>query len=178
MKNILLSLTLFIVTSCISLTNPKIEAEYRPFLSSFIKEGRIRGVRLNTDNLTIESANLKSEENPQIAGVCIVDAAYFRPRVYIDRDFWAWADEDTKEALIYHELGHCLLKRGHIELMDLISDKELSLMHPFPPTGPTYGNNRDYYVNELFRNADYTIKMSVLPVTFKDIVCLNLQDCL
>ena len=33
--------------------------------------------------------------------------------VIIDKDFWASASENSKEMIIFHELGHCYLERGH-----------------------------------------------------------------
>ncbi len=34
-------------------------------------------------------------------------------RVIIDTDFWNKASESSKEMIIFHELGHCYLARGH-----------------------------------------------------------------
>lgn len=33
--------------------------------------------------------------------------------VIIDREFWASASENSREMIIFHELGHCYLARGH-----------------------------------------------------------------
>jgi len=35
--------------------------------------------------------------------------------VIIDKNFWASASENSKEMIIFHELGHCYLERGHTD---------------------------------------------------------------
>ena len=33
--------------------------------------------------------------------------------VIIDANFWTAASDNSKEMIIFHELGHCFLERGH-----------------------------------------------------------------
>lgn len=35
--------------------------------------------------------------------------------VIIDKNFWVSASENAKEMIVFHELGHCYLERGHTD---------------------------------------------------------------
>lgn len=71
--------------------------------------------------------------------------------VYIDREWWedTWTDESDKAVLIFHELGHCALGRGHLDDYDYIKSQYVSIMNSFN-IGNWYEGNEDYYDFELF----------------------------
>ena len=76
---------------------------------------------------------------------------YKKLQIDIDRNTWESLDEFKKEALIFHELGHCILKRrGHIN--DVLREGvPVSLMHKYWAQH-IYEANREYYIQELFEN--------------------------
>ncbi len=115
------------------------------------------------DTLTITFSKLAEEE----AGRCQWN--FFSGRhVFIDPLAWKFMDDGTREALILHELGHCLLRRDHVEGMAHIAlqsnnssdsgnekvENEFlgpkSLMNPSALPSSTYFRNQPYYLKELF----------------------------
>lgn len=61
--------------------------------------------------------------------------------IEIDRLFWSTASEKDREVLIFHELGHCDLNRGHVEN---------SIMRPYHLNGYIFSQNETLYLQELF----------------------------
>jgi hypothetical protein len=54
------------------------------------------------------------------AGSCYHSPSTNSDRILIDVKYWAMYDDTAKELLVYHELGHCVLKRRHVEDHDSI----------------------------------------------------------
>ena len=74
----------------------------------------------------------------------------FFPIVLIDRDFWSFASNPEREQLLFHELGHCLLWRGHTS-KTFRDGRPISIMNPVLILSDyEYMSNREYYLNELF----------------------------
>ena len=68
--------------------------------------------------------------------------------IRIRQDWWQNASLLSREALILHELGHCVLGRGHND--ELFPDgREKSLMNSYLLRDRVYGPNREYYLKEL-----------------------------
>lgn len=103
-------------------------------------------------------------------GVCI-QGTNQTPVIQINATFWANASDQGKEALVFHELGHCILQRSHVKVVDnnyvpasimfpcasvyndtagqgnvtcngIHTNVELDVM--------SYQANRNVYINELF----------------------------
>lgn len=74
------------------------------------------------------------------------------PRIILNTVKWNVFNEWEREALVFHELGHCLLHRDHVESMVSRDEKMIpkSLMFPYLLSWETYLLNRDYYLEELF----------------------------
>lgn len=88
--------------------------------------------------------------------------------VIVDTNFWAKASIDSKRALVFHELGHCYLNRGHrinyyqgpyahydrglIPLWDYATHANwpLSLMHRSLISDVKFHQENDFYLRELF----------------------------
>lgn len=78
-------------------------------------------------------------------GVC---RRYYR-EVYLSRQFWQNATDIEKEMLVFHELGHCVLLRGHRDDNDSWGHPN-SVMRWKVFDSWIYETNRDYYIEELF----------------------------
>lgn len=80
---------------------------------SFEEEGRLRGLEidLRAEGITAEISEIASSG---VAGLC-----QFVPElpnaITIDATFWANSSAEFKEFVVFHELGHCFLDRGHLE---------------------------------------------------------------
>lgn len=69
-----------------------------------------------------------------------------------DIEQWASASDLRREEIIYHEIGHCLLGRGHDDRTYLNSGvpTPVSVMHPLAfGDMPVYSEQHEYYLNEL-----------------------------
>ncbi|HEY5590495.1 MAG TPA: hypothetical protein VIK55_05705, partial [Paludibacter sp.] len=111
--SILIFLLLTIV-SCKNTNEYRVDASFADYLQRFESEASARGrtFDLKANGLIIEFANLKDNT----AGL----THYEDPiRIEIDKTYWndisnsAGADL-MKEDLLFHELGHGLLKRDHL----------------------------------------------------------------
>ena len=77
---------------------------------------------------------------------------YEKRQIEIDKKMWDSFPEFRKEALIFHELGHCILNiRDHDNSIIELDGKEVpnSLMNE-NILGAEYYFNKEYYINELF----------------------------
>jgi hypothetical protein len=124
--------------------------EIQPILKTFLKEGNKRGVYCDINKISkiVLTTNL-SANNDGADG-------YFdhsSNTIFIDTTSWSW--KTTPEALLFHELGHGLLKREHKngEFSDYDSDP-LSIMNGDEIGLPNYlysqSWKRNYYIDELF----------------------------
>lgn len=110
-------------------------------------------------------------------GVCIL-GTNTTPVIRIGTNYWNTASDQGKEALLFHELGHCILGRVHNQVVDS-TDVPESIMFPCAsvfdsgvPFGnaichgisvntyndeTSYRNNRTAYINELFNPSTLTL---------------------
>jgi len=85
------------------------------------------------------------------------------PRITIDQAYWNAASEATRTELIWHELGHALLRRMHtLATMSIGYDGEIlavpaSLMNPYitPQEDWIFTAFQAKYETELFQNAGH-----------------------
>lgn len=127
--------------------------EFEKFFQNYLVYAKAHGVPTEGDQaLRIEFADLNSTE----VGRC--ETGFLQGRiVYIDRVRWKDMSDGSKEALVLHELGHCLLNRGHRTDKFPADDPDMpgaqkSLMYPYATSGYRYESHKTYYLDELFAN--------------------------
>ncbi|MFT5264269.1 MAG: hypothetical protein ACI8YQ_003015 [Polaribacter sp.] len=83
------------------------------YFQRFEEEALLRGERidLNTRNLTAEIMEITEDG---VAGTCSY-SSHAPNHIVIDQSFFNQTSELLKEMVIFHELGHCVLFRGHNE---------------------------------------------------------------
>jgi len=145
-------------TSCSDPHEYKVDSTFTDYLQRFETEAAARGLTLDpqTTGLIIEFGNLSNND----AGL----THYEKPiRIQIDRTYWnaisssAGADQ-MKEDLIFHELGHGLLNRDHLNTTlengdwksmmcggDKVNDRAWNINYR--------GVRRKYYIDELFNES-------------------------
>lgn len=127
-------------------------AEVAKYVQKFIDDGKAQGVDVIPDmaspKLQIRIASLDSWGS-SVIGLC--ETGGLR-RVTFDPDFWNSVSETQREILAHHELGHCVLYRGH-NSKTLLSGAVASIMYPQIMASSTYLNNIGYYLDELFSYA-------------------------
>ncbi len=83
------------------------------YYQRFEEEAALRGenIDLNSKNLTAEIMEI---EDYGVAGTCSF-SSHAPNHIVIDESFFNQTSELLKEMVIFHELGHCVLFRGHNE---------------------------------------------------------------
>lgn len=92
---------------------PTVQPELRPFFIAFEEEAAERGF---TFNLTDEgiTGNIVDLGGGNIVGLCRrLDEA--PNRIAVDSDAFARGSEAFRELVVFHELGHCVLEREHLD---------------------------------------------------------------
>lgn len=136
-----------------------VDPELSPYYNKFIQNGKNSGVDLSKRDITLRFVpTIKDEQqNGVILGVC-----YFEDNdVEINRESWDSLSIEKREALVAHELGHCILDRDHEDSTDQLTGKKLSLMNAYLISTTDFTTKYDYYMRELFSPKDKTLLASL-----------------
>ncbi len=88
-----------------------VDAELWSYFEKFEKEAANRGVTIDLAAAGITGSIEKIHAHGTV-GLC--NHRLDQPNhVILDLDFWNAASDNSKEMIIFHELGHCYLERGH-----------------------------------------------------------------
>lgn len=120
-----------------------------PHFETFQTEAAIRGYEINFLKSAI-SAEMVEINQGNVAGMCSTNNRGLR-HIIIDQNFWLRAGHYSREMIVFHELGHCILGRGHKE--DAFENGVCkSIMRS--GNGTCFDvyrlNTRDYFLDELF----------------------------
>lgn len=142
-----------------------VPADVEPYIQSFRDEAKKRNYAVSTNNLIV---TFGPEQKEDFCGQCTLETGK-TPRIILTSDSFCWqqANQNERECLVFHELGHCLLKRTH--KTDKFSNGAfVTLMNPdnvaiyatcrYPIGGDECDKRprRDYYIDELFDPATPT----------------------
>lgn len=143
LKSKIIVLTCFLLVGCADTPAP-IDVAFKPFVNRFeVLLGK-----------TIKFSVLFADMDQQYAGMCWLYSTGDR-KIEINPYSWDKLNELGKEEVIFHELGHCELGRGHT--YDSTKDGyPASIMYPVAfGEAPFYEENHYYYINELLTNKVY-----------------------
>jgi hypothetical protein len=123
MKNWILKLLFLLVTtvvigSCAKDEEPQylIDAPLQEYFDRFQAEAALRNIVIDFKAMMI-SGDIRLIGTPNVIGQC--GHTEEEPNVVIvDKFYWDSADDLEREFLIFHELGHCALDRGHLDDSD------------------------------------------------------------
>lgn len=152
----------FLLMSCSNM-NIKIDSmeksmqhsTFNEYLKRFrIAHFRSTGTNINTKNLIIKLKVVDAKRHGKrtilysgnVVGYCIISKRL--PAVYIDIDAWNRFSDLLREALVFHELGHCLLRRPHCNVE--FRGRPISIMRHHLILLKHYERFRDNYIDELF----------------------------
>jgi hypothetical protein len=138
---------LLIMTSC-GRVDTYVEPELQPYLDLFTQEAGYRGRSVDYSHLSVRFESLAEldEPNAYVLGQC--DTTGHQDMIKIDPNRWQNLGPGSREELMFHELGHCVLGRPHCDPPPGVS--RLSIMDTYIGSDYDYLNNRQRYVNELF----------------------------
>lgn len=125
----------------------RIDNELLPYVKVFEKEASKRGLVIVIDDLV---ATIKVIEDTEIAGTCETQQT---PRIIIDKEYWVNGSDASREQVIFHELGHCILGRGHNDASYSPTPGvrvPASIMSSSTHYEYVYSKYRSYYLDELF----------------------------
>jgi hypothetical protein len=129
-----------------------VNEEFLPYVDNYVA---YKGSAISYD-IPIQFSNL---EHPKI-GVCTIWTTGER-QIQIDREAWTSLSDSERIGLIFHELGHCDLNRGHINTRHYYSGNHISgdvpdsFMYPYNFFSSHYIELFNYYVKELFDPYGY-----------------------
>lgn len=118
---------------------------FAPYVRSFLEAGERQGRIVNMEHVNILSFN---ELPHEWVGMCDM----ITHTVFVLDSFWNRAPIEQREELIWHELGHCALGRGH--KLDKLTSYPSSIMYPYiiPVTQDNnFISNKRGYEEELFK---------------------------
>jgi hypothetical protein len=158
MKSYILALTILIaLTGCgkagsqIPHTQSvSIDSEFTDYVQRFQDQAAEQGTPIQITDLQVY---MVPSIPKSVGGICTTSLTNaVTPSVQISQIIWDDIDDTGKEELIFHELGHCLLKRVH--RWDVSNGVPLSIMSPGAFASPLYQVNKNQYYYELFHNQD------------------------
>lgn len=123
--------------------------DLQPYFTSFEAAAADLGVPIDLSASGV-TAEIRAINEGNVAGNCSTNGHDIR-HITIDRSFWVNASPLLREMVVYHELGHCILGRGHTETA-FANGVCTSIMRSGLgdcQDAYTYGN-REYYIRELF----------------------------
>lgn len=176
MTNILnKAVLLFLVISlsaCGKKENPHvaIESQFASYVNNFQVRSQEQGRGVVIDNLEVSMVPTLDKLGSNVVGVCYrnVDGSG-TPRVEISEEYWIRMDTDAREELMFHELGHCVITRGHRGSVDA-SGFPLSVMNPFIFSSYHYLQNYHNYMYELFNQRDYVAPSTSLAASVSELM--------
>lgn len=143
-----LVIAITLTASCEKEKNQVIPDEVRPFVEQFFEAANARGKLLQLEDYDLTITFEKLSDNT--AGNC---NPLRRRSIQLDPDYWKAISTCDRKFLIYHELGHCLLDRGHLNDSNIAGVCKSMMYDPGQAMCTldfTSSIWQDYYVNELF----------------------------
>lgn len=125
------------------------EERFEPYIDTFMDRLRVAGLDPDTSLLEVKFAeNMESN----ILGSCTKIEGYYQV-VLINRSRWKQLSVGSREELIFHELGHCVLNRRHNTAT--VNNIPVSIMNPYHLGPGTYASEVFYgnYQTELFSTS-------------------------
>lgn len=154
---LLFLLPIVVVTSCqediateeSDLSNVNIPSSLTPYFETFKEKALEYNIAVDYESENV-TAEIKLINEGTVAGSCTTNGHDIK-HIVIDQSFWSQASHLVKEMVVFHELGHCVLGRGHRE--DSFSNGICrSIMRSgLGECRDAYiAENRDYFIEELF----------------------------
>ena len=94
---------------------PGVEEAFWPYFENFERAADDRGILIDLASLGITAGFEESvSQEPQIVGMCQSHPDQGE-QIIIDLNEWKRTTQFRHEFMLFHELGHCVLNRGHFD---------------------------------------------------------------
>lgn len=128
-----------------------VDAPLQEYYERFIYEAAIRGQDLEYATYQVD-ATISDIPEQNVIGQCSWSQTHSHA-ITIDKAYWSRANDTQKEFVVFHELGHCVLGRNHIDVADVNGNCESIMTSGTGGCRVTYlHNNRNKLLDELFSN--------------------------
>ena len=126
-----------------------VDGELQLYLDRFKEEAELRNITIDYKSKPVEARFVNQPDEVSL-GWCNYSPTQHNT-VYINLVFWQAMQSDfMKEQLVFHELGHCILNRPHLDLKRPDGYCK-SIMHSGQSCADNYSERtRDQYLDELF----------------------------
>jgi hypothetical protein len=126
----------------------EVEAEFVPFVEKFQAEAAANGRPLQITDLVVKFGDMQSSSE---TGACEINGDE-TPTITVSQAAWNRRSDAEREELMFHELGHCALKRQH-NSQRMQDGRPASIMNPYALGRYTYEAHREEYIAELFSHG-------------------------
>lgn len=138
---------IILLTSCGSASHPRppsdIAVEFQSYYYQFMQDMADYRKSVISRSVVIKFDKMTNKGS-------IAECHYSQPRhtIKVQKAYWNASSDTTKRIIMYHELGHCILYRGHNDEKDSLG-RPLSIMYPKIIPASLFRVNKEYYLNEL-----------------------------
>jgi len=164
----LLALVALLLVNCSKEKRYNVPEEVEVYVKRFEDEANARGYDIEIKRLIVDYVDNLVNDGDEIAGRCN-NPGRRTPHIELDSDFLNMSPE-VQEQLVFHELGHCILERGHRDAF-LSNGQFASIMNTKYWTyieGQDY--KRDHYLDELFAESHSDPSWASNPATTYDAI--------
>lgn len=125
-----------------------VETSLQDYFERFVDEASMRGINVAQATSQVH-AEIGDIPEQNVIGQCAWSESYHA--ITIDRQYWQSANDLQREFVVFHELGHCVLKRNHVDDPDGNGNCESIMTSGTGTCRVVYtSQNRERLVDELF----------------------------
>jgi hypothetical protein len=128
----------------------QVDAPFQDYVHNFETVSAQEGQSIQIDDLIVQFGDTPTLNE---TGVCEW-ADNETPKITVNERIWNTLNDYDRQEVIFHELGHCILKRVHqtSEIMGYNGSVQIaeSVMYPYRISGTIYRDNIAHYNDELF----------------------------
>ncbi len=155
---------------------------FESYVDTFVDSSKKNHRPLEVSELVIRfgTAEEVKEKSKVSAALAICTTGSEVPTIVVDQQWWEnklpslTESKSVAEEILFHELGHCLLNRKHLD--GTAPGKEIpgSIMYPKYIPGKIYAENKQEYYRELFtgvwavlRLFEENLALSKAPISYQ-----------
>ena len=139
-----------------------VQPEFQTIYQSFLAEAKTRGYDMHSYGIDIHFAP-KMDSNKSLflpagaetLGGCQI-TLLSKPTITVSHEQWVNQSRTQREMIIFHELGHCFMLKGHTD--DIVNNHKKSLMSTMIFNQRDYLSHRKEYLDEIFSFRSYHVK--------------------
>jgi hypothetical protein len=120
---------------------------FEHYVNLFQEQAADLGQDIQVSDLVIRFKHIPIEDEKVTLGVCWRGGNH-SPTIDIDPEHWKGMSMVQRELLMFHEMGHCVLRRSHVE-------DYVSIMNPYLISRTEFIKDEDRLLAELFDDSQY-----------------------